>query len=116
MAFLNETFEADNLPQGNSYEPLPAGWHNANITVPSGNTIIGIDSPRLDALADNGGLTKTMAPRSNSAAIDAGAANSLSVDQRGTGFPRVYGALADIGALERSPAEANIFSNGFEPD
>ena len=92
------------------------GWHNANITVPSGNTIIGIDSPRLDALADNGGLTKTMAPRSNSAAIDAGAANSLSVDQRGTGFPRVYGAQADIGALERSPAEMNLFSNGFEPD
>lgn len=32
MAFLNETFEADNLPQGNSYEALPAGWYNANIT------------------------------------------------------------------------------------
>lgn len=28
MAFLNETFEADNLPQGNSYEALPAGWYN----------------------------------------------------------------------------------------
>ena len=32
MAFLNETFEADNLPQGNSYEPLPAGWYNVNVT------------------------------------------------------------------------------------
>ena len=92
------------------------GWQNANITVPNGNLIIGVESPRLDPLADNGGLTKTMAPRGNSAAIDQGAANGFSVDQRGTGFPRVYGAQADIGALERSPAEANIFSNGFEPD
>ena len=32
MAFLNETFEADNLPQGNSYEALPAGWYNVNVT------------------------------------------------------------------------------------
>lgn len=32
MAFLNETFEADNLPQGNSYEPLPAGWYHVNVT------------------------------------------------------------------------------------
>lgn len=32
MAFLNETFEADSLPQGNSYEPLPAGWYHVNVT------------------------------------------------------------------------------------
>lgn len=32
MTFLNETFEEDNLPQGNSYEALPAGWYNVNVT------------------------------------------------------------------------------------
>lgn len=34
MAFLGQTFDADELPQGNggNYDPLPAGWYNANIT------------------------------------------------------------------------------------
>lgn len=33
MAFLNESYEVDQLPKGNSnYEVLPAGWYTANIT------------------------------------------------------------------------------------
>ena len=33
MAFLNETFDVNELPQGNgNFEPLPAGWYNAKIT------------------------------------------------------------------------------------
>lgn len=32
MAFLNETYEADQLPQSSGYDPLPAGWYSANIT------------------------------------------------------------------------------------
>lgn len=32
MAFLNETFEADQLPQSTQYSVLPAGWYSANIT------------------------------------------------------------------------------------
>ena len=34
MAFLGQTFDANDLPQGNggNYDPLPAGWYNANIT------------------------------------------------------------------------------------
>lgn len=31
MAFLGETYDANDLPQGN-YDPLPAGWYNALIT------------------------------------------------------------------------------------
>ena len=31
MAFLNETFDVNELPQGN-FEPLPAGWYTARIT------------------------------------------------------------------------------------
>lgn len=33
MAFLGQTFDANELPQGNgNYEPLPPGWYHANIT------------------------------------------------------------------------------------
>ena len=33
MAFLGQTFDANELPQGNgSYDPLPPGWYHANIT------------------------------------------------------------------------------------
>lgn len=32
MAFLNQTFTAAELPQGSSYDPLPAGWYSAKIT------------------------------------------------------------------------------------
>lgn len=31
MAYLGQTFEANDLPQGNTYEPLPAGWYTATI-------------------------------------------------------------------------------------
>lgn len=31
MAFLGQTFNADDLPQGDAYEPLPAGWYTATI-------------------------------------------------------------------------------------
>ena len=32
MAFLGKTFNADDLPQGNTHDPLPAGWYTASIT------------------------------------------------------------------------------------
>lgn len=34
MAFLGQTFDANELPQGNggNYDPLPPGWYTANIT------------------------------------------------------------------------------------
>ncbi|MFO0808470.1 MAG: choice-of-anchor Q domain-containing protein [Gemmataceae bacterium] len=52
-------------------------------------------------LASNGGPTQTVALGVGSPAVNAGANNaSLSFDQRGTGFPRVVGAAADIGAFE----------------
>lgn len=31
MAFLGQTFDANDLPQGNTYEPLPPGWYTATI-------------------------------------------------------------------------------------
>ncbi len=71
--------------------------------------------PLLDALADNGGPTSTHALLPGSPAVDAGNnAAALEFDQRGIGFPRVVGALPDIGALETQPFGDAIFSNGFE--
>lgn len=31
MAFLDQTYHADNLPKGNSYDAIPAGWYVATI-------------------------------------------------------------------------------------
>lgn len=62
-------------------------------------------NPQINtALADNGGLTKTLALKSGSPAIDAGDPNFNSQnfpnDQRGSGYPRVFGGRVDIGAFE----------------
>jgi len=33
MAFLGDTFDAADLPEGNSnYDPIPAGWYTTTIT------------------------------------------------------------------------------------
>jgi hypothetical protein len=58
--------------------------------------------PRLEPLADYGGPVRTHRPMADSPAIDTGANpfNRL-YDQRGPGFPRVKGAAADVGAVER---------------
>jgi subtilisin-like proprotein convertase family protein len=84
-----------------------------------GGSLIGTQfqpiEPLLEALADNGGPTRTHALRPNSPAIDAGdpsAAAGSSVpqfDQRGTSFARIrngdgqLGARIDIGAFEVQP-------------
>ncbi len=73
--------------------------------------------PLLAALADNGGPTRTHALADDSPAIDAGNnAGAFDFDQRGEGFPRIVGAVADIGAIEASAPviDDTIFANGFE--
>jgi hypothetical protein len=62
----------------------------------------------LDALADNGGATQTMALLTGSPAIDAGPATvptftGNGFDQRATPFVRVYNGQSDIGAFELQP-------------
>ncbi len=82
-----------------------------SVTLPAGT--IGGD-PKLLPLHDNGGPTMTHALRPGSPAIDKGNLDSGdTTDQRGTGFPRVVGARADIGAFEGVDADS-IFFNGFE--
>jgi hypothetical protein len=85
---------------------------HVNTTVP-GSNLLGVD-PGLGALQDNGGPTYTMEPAATSPVIDCGSDTENSVDQRGTGFPRVVdqpnrtgstatGAnQADMGAVEVS--------------
>ena len=76
------------------------------------------DDPLLLPLSDNGGSTLTHAFAEGSPAIDAGSNPlGLSFDQRGSGFPRVAGIAADIGAFEVQPGPPDdiIFANGFDP-
>jgi hypothetical protein len=80
--------------------------------VPSGNTS---GDPLLTPLANHGGPTRTHAILAGSPAIDAGYNPlQLPTDQRGSGYPRVVGITADIGAYERSYLEDEVFGNGFE--
>ncbi len=71
-------------------------------------------APKLGPLQDNGGPTWTHKPLFDSPAINVGIANGFTTDQRGTGFPRVVGPAPDIGAVEYSVFEIDIFSDGFE--
>lgn len=74
---------------GRSVQPVPP------------DTIRSTD-PRLAALAENGGPTRTRMPLADSPALERGS-NPLDreFDQRGPGFARVRGAFPDIGAVER---------------
>jgi hypothetical protein len=66
----------------------------------SGDTTNNSD-PQLGPLTDNGGLTHTHEVLAGSPAIDAGSnLNSLTTDQRGSGFNRVRAGIIDIGAVE----------------
>lgn len=73
------------------------------ITVPPASNLIGVD-PQLGPLAFHGGATQTHAILAGSPVINAGANPlGLTTDQRGTGFARVSGAAADMGAFELQP-------------
>ena len=72
--------------------------------------------PKLGHLSNNGGPTKTIPLLKGSPALDVGAANGQTTDQRGTGFPRTVGSGTDIGAYERQPGVIDdvIFYSEFE--
>jgi CSLREA domain-containing protein len=84
---------------------------SSGITATGGN-VIGND-PQLAALASNGGPTQTHAITQTSPAFNTGAnPQGLANDQRGSGFPRVVGAAADIGAFEFGQVPASIVVAG----
>ncbi len=85
----------------------------SSMTTPGGTILL--QDPMLRALASNGGPTATHMPNYGSVVIDAGNnASGATVDQRGTGHPRIFGPAADIGAVEFDLADL-IFANGFDP-
>jgi len=91
---------ANNLIGSSPQVALPAGTLSGN--------------PKLLALHDNGGPTKTHSLAPGSAALNTGATTgSVTVDQRGAGFPRTVGVATDIGAYEGTDADL-IFANAFE--
>jgi hypothetical protein len=76
-----------------------------NATGFSGPETTGYSTYSLPALANNGGLTKTLLPGAGNAAIDNGACTdfdgaTLTTDQRGTGYVRPSGTTCDVGAVE----------------
>lgn len=80
-----------------------------NVTLPPANLITSCANPLLNPLANNGGPTQTHALPTGSCAINAGSnPNSFTYDQRGSGFARVIGGAADIGAFEVQPPPVNL--------
>jgi hypothetical protein len=118
-AYLFSSIIAENLAQG-AYLDLTvnkatvSGAYNLIMgsTVSPPGTLTG--DPQLGALADNGGQTPTNPLAATSPAIDRGRDIGETYDQRGSGFPRVVGVSADIGAFEFNSTDV-IFVDGFDP-
>ena len=120
---LQSTIIADNLGAGVEFDlsgssVVVSGADNlirsTGLTVPG--SLIG-SCPRLGPLTANGGPTLTHPLLSGSLAIESGNNNAaLGVDQRGSGFGRVVGTGADIGAYERQPGaiDDRLFKSGLE--
>lgn len=99
--FLNNTLIADNLGITDCDISLNnSSQSNNNSLIESGNCEAALtDDPQLQALANNGGNTLTMALALTSPAVDAGSdALCTAVDQRGVARPQLAGC--DIGAFE----------------
>lgn len=117
----NNTGDSFNLPSdiGSTAQLDVTGANNlvvaakSDVTLPA-DTLTA--QPNLLPLALNGGHTRTQALAAGSPAIDVGNnAAALDFDQRGTGFARVSGAAADIGAFEiQRPSNDTIFKDGFD--
>lgn len=84
------------------------GFTNGTLNDQVGTAATPID-PVLGPLADNGGTNQTHALLTGSPAIDAGANPlALTTDQRGTGFTRIAGLAADVGAFEVQSADIAV--------
>lgn len=120
---LKSSLIANNISSNGFHEiSVPAGTidGNHNLIMDAGDVAVPPDTlssdPMLLPLADNGGPTMTHSLAERSPAIDAGSNDdALDYDQRGLGFPRVFGPAADIGAFEAQFSVTDeIFSNGFD--
>lgn len=115
-------------------------YYDANTTITAAYTLIGDSGsscgiadgdngnivgkdPLLSPLADNGGVTMTMAldTVTPSPAVGAGSLGlallegaPLLYDQRGTVYPRTIDGTVDLGAWQSQ--DSRVFANGFEAD
>jgi parallel beta-helix repeat protein len=101
---LSNSLVGDNTGFGLTEAPVGTPDSNGNLI---GGPTHGVIDPKLGPLADNGGPTQTCALLAGSPAIDTGSNPAgLAYDQRGSGYPRVLGTQADIGAYESTPVVA----------
>ncbi len=118
-ATLKNTIVANSPSGGNCSVTVTNGGHNldsdgscgsgtANNSI-SGTTDKPLD-PKLGALADNGGPTKTHALLEGSPAINKGNSFGATTDQRGVSRPQ--GAASDIGAFE---SESTVVEDTVKP-
>src|SRR5207249_303601 len=89
-----------------------SGFTSPGDQVGNGDAVL---NPQLSALANNGGLTDTMALLAGSPAIDQGNGFGLTTDQRGQkrpfdqpGIPNATAGGSDIGAYERQAPQLLI--------
>jgi len=86
----------------------PDGWSPSGS---SGNNLPFGTDLQLGPLQGNGGPTLTHEPGPNAPPVNAGDPAFVpppDFDQRGPGFPRVVGAVIDIGAVERNPEPVEL--------
>lgn len=121
QAVFQSTIVANNSSPTGQFADVVNGAGLA-LTIAGANNLIGtIDptislpvgtlrsDPQLQPLANNGGPTRTHALALGSPAIDVGNnVASLTTDQRGAGYPRVFGRAEDIGAFEVQAAGPSI--------
>jgi len=98
---------------GNLNDPTSSGDANKNYSFDT------LGAAGLSNAANNGGPTQTMALSPSSPVVDKGldttlAPDSLSTDQRGTGYARKSGSAVDIGAFEvqLAPTAATVSVSG----
>ena len=112
----SENGEANDVQSTAASNPITGA--NDLITATTGVVPFGTISncPLLGHLSSNGGLTQTIPLRAGSPALNVGAANGATTDQRGTGFPRSVGSGTDIGAYERQTGVVDdvVFYSEFE--
>ena len=107
---------------GGDCVPLSSGTLNAQYSlimdgscgVTSGVNGNQTGNPLLGALANNGGLTLTMALQTGSPAINTGnnalIPGGVSYDQRGTGYLRIHNGTVDMGAYESNQPTHLVFT------
>ncbi len=121
---VSNTIFSDNVSPGDTIDLTVSGTpggvqieysliETPGLGVPAGvGNVLNVD-PQLSILAANGGPTPTRAIGLGSPALDAAdPVTSLSFDQRGNPFPRVFGGRADMGAFEFSID--GVFQDRFE--